>query len=123
MSQISVGSGAPNDRNENPAPSDGYPSKTFGAESSAPPAVVPDAPALEPAESDAVALPSPLDPPMEAFLDAGGEQGNANSAMPDLPDLPDMPDGPNIGPSAWELQAVQGEPDPQDPAPRQALGL
>jgi hypothetical protein len=99
MSQTSVGSGTPNDRNENPAPSDGYPSRTFGAESS-PPAVpaAPAAPLTQAVESDAVDLPSPLD------------VGSA----------PDIPDGPNVAPSAWEVEAAQGEPDRRDPAPKPA---
>lgn len=97
MSQTSVGSGTPNDRNENPAPSDGYPSKTFGAESS-PPASAVGNPPPEAVESDAADLPSPLE--------------TANMA--------DMPDGPNVAPSAWELDAARGEPDPRDPAPEHA---
>ena len=113
MSQTSVGSGTPNDRNENPPPSDGYPSKTFGAEASAPPEVAPEparpsepatvseASHSEPAESDATDLPSPMDAPVDTALDA-------------------MPDVPNVAPSAWELEAAQGEPDPQDPVPRHA---
>lgn len=113
MSQISVGSETPNDRNENPAPSDGYPSKTFGAESSAPPA---NAPAITPEKSP------------EAFSAEASEQEDAESEAADLPsplDFSDdriesvMPDGPNVAPSAWETEAAQGEPDPRDPAPRQ----
>jgi hypothetical protein len=94
MSATSVGTGTPNDSNENTAP-DSLPSKTLGAESG------PDA------ENQGGIADSPdcqAEPP-ETESDLLSAQVAPASASPHAA----YPDGPNVAPSPDELSAAQGQ--------------
>lgn len=82
MSKSSIGSGTPEDSNEN-HPQDDSPSKTFGAEGGGIPA--------------GSGLP--------------GQPVTTEQAI-NLNNPGNFPDGPNVAPSPWEKDAAEGKPTP-----------